>query len=58
MKEYKAARRSGNCKRAQTRPSRTQASIAQDEWDWAMKRLGWVLGICFGVMFALALIGG
>ena len=58
MRGKEAAHRSGNCKCAQTRPSRTRTSIAQNEWDWAMKRLGWVLGICFGVMFALALIGG
>lgn len=58
MKEYKEAHRSGNCMCAQTRPSRTQTSIAETEWDWAMKRLGWILGICFGVVFALGLIGG
>ena len=58
MGSKEAARRSCNCKRAKTRPGRTQASIAQAEFDWAMKRVGWLLGICFGVMFALAIIGG
>lgn len=58
MSRKEAARRSCNSERAKTRPGRTRTSIAQNEWDWAMKRLGWVLGICFGVMFALALIGG
>jgi hypothetical protein len=58
MNAKETARRCGNSKRANTRPGRTQASIAQNEWDWAMKRLGWVLGICFGVMFAIALIAG
>ena len=58
MKTQKEARRSGNCKRAQSRPGRTQAIVAHNEFDWAMKRLGWLLGIAFGVMFALGLIAG
>jgi hypothetical protein len=58
MGSKEAARRSCNCKRAQTRPGRTQAIVPHNEFDWAMKRLGWLLGIAFGVMFALGLIGG
>ena len=56
MAGSKAARRRGNCERANVK--KDAAIVAQNEWDWAMKRLGWVLGICFGIVFALALIAG
>ena len=58
MRKQKEARRSCNSERAQSRPGRTQAIVAQNDFDWAMKRLGWLLGIAFGVMFALGLIAG
>jgi len=58
MAVKETARRRCNCKRANTRPGRTHQIVAQDEWDWAMKRLGWLLGICFGVLFAIALLAG
>lgn len=59
MAREEAARRCGNTVRAQEAPpDRTRTIVAENEWDWAMKRLGWVLGICFGVLFALAIIGG
>jgi len=59
MAGKEAARGSGNFARAKhVHSDRDMRIVPRDEWDWAMKRLGWVLGICFGVMFAIALIAG
>ena len=58
MASKEAARRSCNCKRANARPGWDADIVAHDEFAWAMERLGWVLGIAFGVLFAVALIAG
>ena len=57
MDRNKTARRSGNCKRAETRPGRTQQIIAE-EYERGTRWAAIILGIAFGVMFALGIIGG
>ena len=57
MSAKQAARRCGNNMRAESRPGRTQTSIAHEYERWT-KYAGWLLGVCFGLMFAIALIAG
>jgi len=58
MDRKKTARRCCSNERARHVHSRDDAIVPHNEFDWAMKRLGWLLGIAFGVMFALGLIAG
>lgn len=57
MGNNKAARRSGNCKRAKTRPGRTQDIVARgyDEWTHVA---GIIIGIAFGVMLFIGILAG
>lgn len=52
-----AARRSGNCKRAQSRPGRTQESIARDYEEFS-HIAGIIFGIAFGVMLFIGILAG
>ena len=51
------ARRSGNCKRANTRPGRTQQSITREYDEWT-RIAGIVIGIAFGVMLFIGILAG
>lgn len=57
MGNNKAARRSGNCKRAKTRPGRTQESIARDYAEFS-HIAGIIIGIAFGVMLFIGILAG
>lgn len=57
MAEKKAAHRSGNCKCAKSRPGRTRDIIAES-YERFTHISAWIIGICFGIMFALGIIGG
>ena len=57
MRNEKAARRSGNCKRAKSRPGRTQESIAREFDEWT-RVAGMVIGIAFGVILFIGILAG
>lgn len=57
MMSKEAARRSGNCKRAQSRPGRTQESIARDYEEFS-HIAGIIFGIAFGVMLFIGILAG
>lgn len=57
MGSKEAARRSGNCKRAKTRPGRTQESIAR-EYEEFSHIAGIIFGIAFGVMLFIGILAG
>ena len=56
MGAKEAARRRCNCKRANARPGWDVHIIA--DFERYAHYAAWLLGIAFGVMFALAIIGG
>ena len=58
MDSKKAARRCCSNERARHVHSRDDAIVPQNEWNWAMKRLGWLLGIAFGVMLFIGILAG
>ena len=57
MMSKETARRSGNCKRAKTRPGRTQESIARDYAEFS-HIAGIIIGIAFGVMLFIGILAG
>ena len=57
MGSKEAARRSGNCKRAKTRPGRTQDIVAR-EYDELTHIAGIIIGIAFGVMLFIGILAG
>lgn len=57
MGNNKAARRSGNCKRAKTRPGRTQDIVARGYAEWTHVA-GIIIGIAFGVMLFIGILAG
>lgn len=57
MGSKEAARRSCNCKRAKTRPGRTQDIVAR-EYDELTHIAGIIIGIAFGVMLFIGILAG
>ena len=57
MRNKEAARRSGNCKRAKTRPGRTQDIVAREYGEWT-RVAGIIIGIAFGVMLFIGILAG
>ena len=57
MGSKEAARRSWNCKRAQTRPGRTQDIVARDYAEFS-HIAGIIIGIAFGVMLFIGILAG
>ena len=57
MMSKETARRSGNCKRASSRPGRTQESIAREYEEWT-HIAGIIFGIAFGVMLFIGILAG
>ncbi|MBO7687675.1 MAG: hypothetical protein J6V72_14890 [Kiritimatiellae bacterium] len=57
MAKKEAARRRGNCKRAKSRPGRTQESIARDFNEFSHVA-GIIIGIAFGVMLFIGILAG
>ena len=58
MGAKEAARRRGNCERAkESRPGRTQESIAREYDEWT-RIAGFVIGIAFGVMLFIGILAG
>ena len=56
MAKKEAARRCGNSTRARGVHIRQDTDIVAQER--AYRILGWIVGIAFGVMFAMGIIGG
>ena len=56
MGSKEAARRRGNCKRANMRPG-WDADIVPD-FEHYTRIAAWIIGLAFGVVFMLGLIGG
>ena len=57
MRNKEAARRRGNCKRAQSRPGRTQDIVAREYEEWT-HIAGIIFGIAFGVMLFIGILAG
>ena len=53
----RAVRRSCNSERTQPRPGRTRESIAREYRVWT-HIAGIIIGIAFGLLFALAIVSG
>ena len=57
MMSKETARRSGNCKRANSRPSRTHDIVARDYAE-VSHVAGIIFGIAFGVMLFIGILAG
>ena len=53
----RTVRRSCNSERTNARPGRTQDSIARD-YEKFTRIAGWIIGLSFGTLFALAIVSG
>jgi len=59
MEKKKAARRSCNCARASVHRTRDANIVAHDDgFDAAVHNAGWVIGLSFGLMILVGMIGG
>ena len=57
MRSKETARRSCNCKRAQSRPGRTQDIVAREYDEWT-RVAGIIIGIAFGTMLFIGILAG